>query len=109
MNAGDVRHVSIVEGCRGDVRGSVAPIMYRYSPGLTADLAVFDIILIAAATGIDADGVRLAAVRTDNVRARIGGAVAERKVTIEIEVVGPGRLARITRAVVVEGEAHFEA
>ena len=61
--------------------------MYRYSPGLAADLAVFDIALNVAASWVDAHRVGLAAIWARDVRARVGSAVAQRKIAIEIGLV----------------------
>ena len=61
--------------------------MYRDSPGLTADLAVLDVTLHVATSWIDGDRVRLAAVRALDVRARVGSAVTEWKIAIEVGLV----------------------
>jgi len=68
--------------------------MYGHSPGLTADLAIFHVALIVAASWINADGVHLAAVRTGDVGAGVGGAVTERKIAIEVELLGVVVIAR---------------
>jgi hypothetical protein len=74
--------VSVVECCRADDGGSVVLIMYGDAPGLTAHLAILDVVLIVAAPRVEADRVRLTAVRTVDDAARVGGAIAEREVSI---------------------------
>src|SRR5437773_6102464 len=93
--------VSVVECDSAYDGGSVALIMYGDAPGLTADLAVLDVILIFAAPGVEADRDRLAAIRAGDLAARVGGAVAEWKVAIEIELV-VGLIVEL----IVEGEPH---
>src|SRR5690349_16209154 len=93
--------VSVVECHSAYDGGSVVSIMYGDTPGPTAYLAVLDVVLILSASRVEADGVRLAAIGAGDVAARVGGAIAEREVTIEIELV----VRRIVE-VVVEREAH---
>ncbi len=78
---------------------TVVPVSDDYTPRLTADRAILDVILSVAASRIERDRVRLAAVRARHHPARVGSAVAERKVPVEVELV---------RAVVliVKGESH---
>src|SRR5262245_11380709 len=73
--------------------------MYRDTPGLAADLAVFDVILRVATAGIQADRVLFTTIRTQDSTAGIGCAIAEWKVAIEVELVV---------VVVVECKAHSE-
>jgi hypothetical protein len=54
---------------------------------LATDLAILDVILIVAATGIEPDFIFLAAIRTAYDAAHISGAVAEWEVTVEVEIV----------------------
>src|ERR1041384_8359560 len=93
--------VSVVECHSADDGGAVVSIMYGDAPGLTADLTVFDVVLVFAASRVEADRICFAAVRTGDLAARVGGAVAERKVSIEIELV-VGLVVELT----VEREAH---
>ena len=53
-----------------------------------SNLAVLDIVLSLARSGIEAHFVFLAAIRTGHDTADVGRAVAERKVAVEIELVG---------------------
>lgn len=52
-------------------------------PGAAADLAVFDVMLPVAATGVEEQLDRFAAVRAEGVRGGVGYAVAEREAFIE--------------------------
>ena len=88
MNAGDVGHG------RSHSSSAVAltialpslAIMYGDAPGLAADLAVLDVVLRVAAAGVEGDGVRpRRSTGRATVPARVGCAVAERKVAIEVE------------------------
>src|SRR5512143_1881982 len=81
--------------------GAVVLIMYGNSPRLAAHLAVFDVVLLRAAAGVESDHIGLAAIRTGDHAGRGGGAVAERKVSVEVEIV-----AGLAVALVVECEAH---
>src|SRR5262245_11568760 len=69
--------------------------MYGDTPGLTAHLAVFHVVLILAAAGVEAHAVLFAAVGTDDGTAGVRRPIAEREVAVEVEVIG-----------VVEGEVH---
>src|SRR5690349_14817827 len=91
----------LVECDRGDVRGSVVAIMYRHAPRLTADLTVFDVALLVAAAGVDAHGVRLAAIGTGDLGGGIRRAIAEWEVAVKVELV--------VGVVGVECKVHFEA
>jgi hypothetical protein len=82
--------------------------MYGYTPRLAADLAVLGIALMFAAAGIHEHRVRLTAIRADDFGARVRCSVAERKVTIEVEIVGVAAVASIT-TVAVKNESHPEA
>src|SRR5215208_6212094 len=93
----------LVESGGGDVRGSVASVMYRDAPRLTADLTVLDIVLVATTSGVDADCDRLPTIRTADVGTRIRRAVAEWEVALEVEFLG------VARVVVIECELHVEA
>jgi len=68
------------------------------TPRLAADLAVFDIVLPLAAAGIEPDGHGLSAVWAGHLALDVGRAVAQRKIAVEVEVVG----------LRVEGGAHVE-
>ena len=59
-------------------------VMHVHSPRLAAYLAIFHVILLFAATGIERDIVLFAAIRTDNGPGRVGGAVTERKLVVEV-------------------------
>src|SRR5262245_37008777 len=72
--------------------------MYRNTPGLAADLTVFDVILYVAAARVQAHRILFAAIRAHDRPHGIGCAVTERKVAIEIELV----------VVVVKSKAHSE-
>ena len=77
----------------------VVPVLHGHAPRLTANRAVLDVLLVITAAGIERHRVRFAAVRAGDDSACVGGAVAERKVAIEIELVGLVGL-------IVESESH---
>jgi hypothetical protein len=58
------------------------------APRLAADLTVLDVVLSLTAPRIERDGDRLAAVRTRHLAFYVGGAIAEREVSLEVEVIG---------------------
>jgi len=63
-------------------------VVDAHAPRLAADLTILDVVLVLPAAGIDAHGDGLAAVRARHLAFGVGGAIAERKVTLEIEVAG---------------------
>jgi hypothetical protein len=68
------------------------------APRLAADLAILDVVLPVAAPRIEPDGHGLSAVRAGHLAFDVGRAVAQRKIAVEVEVVG----------LRVESEAHLE-
>ena len=77
---------SIVKRGRENLGVSLSVVGDRDSPGPATYLAVFYIILVLTTTRVDADLVWLTAVRAGDDPLRVGGAVAQRKLVVEIAV-----------------------
>jgi hypothetical protein len=94
MNTGDFSHWIpcyaweagsrlFVEGDGRDFRLAVN-ILYNHTPGLAADLTIFNVFLTIAAARIHANFVGLAAVWANHFTGRVRGAVAEGEIAIEL-------------------------
>jgi len=85
---GAARNVVLAEvlHVEGNVGGSVGEIVNAHVPRAAADLAVLDILLIAAASRIQRDLVDFSTIGAANGSPSFGGAVSEGELLIQIIV-----------------------
>jgi hypothetical protein len=72
----------LVERLDADSSASVLAVTNAYAPGLATNFAVFDILLVRPAAGIDRDLNGLIAIRTIDRRLRLGSSIAEREFSL---------------------------
>ena len=69
-----------------DRGAAVRSVAHDNAPRLAADLTVLDVFLTIAATGIEGDDVLLATIRADDGPGRVGRAITEWKLVVQIVV-----------------------
>src|SRR5512147_2652932 len=74
---------AVVRGLDAHVGAALGVVAHEHAPGLTAHLAVLDVLLRGPAARIERDGVHLAAVRAAHVPFGVGGAIAEGELRVE--------------------------
>src|SRR4051812_33968747 len=73
-----------VGGVHLDRRRSIPSVLHVHQDRTAADVAILDVLLLAATSGVERDFVRFATVRAIDVCLRLGGTIAKGEVGIEI-------------------------
>jgi len=74
----------VVRRARGDACNPLRAVADGHHPGLTADRAIFHVLLPITTARIDRNAHNFSAIRTVDLRIRIGGAVPEREIFVQI-------------------------